>query len=276
MDEQTVRSLNAINRTFYSANAAEFDQSRSTPWPGWTRLLPRIRLIRGEAATAALRVLDVGCGNARFGAFLADRLPASRLPPGEIHYCGIDSSPQLISRASERALPFTDVEFRRMDFVETGSDLPKGPFSLIGLFGILHHVPSHDRRRNLLRRLGERLAPGGILALTTWQFEAFARFQNRLTPWREYNRTAADPIDTAQLEPGDHLLPWGDGGLAHRYCHFTSEGNTRKLLEDLSFEVIESYAADGREENLNRYFICHFSNTQVEPKKGGMRSGASV
>jgi tRNA (uracil-5-)-methyltransferase TRM9 len=273
MDEQTARSLNAINRTFYSANAAEFDQSRSAPWPGWTRLLPQIRQIRGEAV-AALRVLDVGCGNARFGAFLADQLPAAQLPPGGIHYCGIDFSPPLISRASERALPFTSVELRQTDFVETGSDLPEGPFSLIGLFGTLHHVPGHDRRRDLLRRLGERLTPGGILALTTWQFEAFARFQNRLTPWSEYNRTAADPIDTAQLEPGDHLLPWGDGGSAHRYCHFTSEGDTRKLLEDLSFEVIESFAADGREGNLNRYFICRFSNTQVEPKKGGMRSGA--
>ncbi len=68
MNEQTARSLNAINRTFYSANAAEFDQSRSEPWPGWARLLPRIRQIRGEAVAAALRGLDVGCGNARFGA----------------------------------------------------------------------------------------------------------------------------------------------------------------------------------------------------------------
>jgi SAM-dependent methyltransferase len=271
MDEQTVRSLNAINRTFYSSHAVEFDQSRSAPWPGWTRLLPRIRKIRGEAPAAALRVFDVGCGNGRFGAFLADRLPAC-----EIHYCGVDSSPSLISRARERALPFAGVEFHQTDFVEPENNLPKGPFSLIGLFGILHHVPGHDQRRDLLRRLGERLAPGGILALTTWQFESFARFQSRLTPWSEYNRTAADPIDTAQLEPGDHLLPWGDGGSTHRYCHFTSEGDTRELLESLLFEVSESYAADGREGNLNRYFICHFSSTQVEPKNGGMRSGASV
>lgn len=271
MDEQTIRSLNAINRIFYSANAEEFDQSRLAPWPGWTQSLPRIRQIPREPAAAALRVLDVGCGNGRFGAFLADQLGTD-----EIHYCGIDSSPPLIARAKERALPFACVEFHQLDFVEAGNDLPKGSFSLIGLFGVLHHVPGHTRRRELLRWLGDRLAPGGILALTTWQFEAFARFQSRLIPWREYNRTAADPIDTAQLETGDHLLPWGDGGSTHRYCHFASEAETRELLEGLSFEVIESYAADGREGDLNRYFICHFSNTQLEPKKGGTRSAASI
>jgi tRNA (uracil-5-)-methyltransferase TRM9 len=276
MDDPTVRSLNAINKTFYSASAAEFDQSRSAPWPGWARLLPHIHQIRGEAAGEVLRVLDVGCGNGRFGAFLADRLRVDRLPPGGIHYCAVDSSPPLIARARKRALPFAGVEFCETDLVEPEDDLPKGPFSLIALFGILHHVPGHDRRRNLLQKLAERLAPGGILALTTWQFEAFARFQNRLTPWCDYNRTAADPIDTAQLEPGDHLLPWGDGNAIHRYCHFTSEGDTRKLLEDLSFEIVQSYAADGREGNLNRYFICHFSNAQVRPKSGGMRSRASV
>jgi len=271
MDEQTTRSLNAINRLFYSAKAAEFDQSRSTPWPGWLQLLPSIRGLAKASRGAGLRVLDVGCGNARFGAFLADRLGA-----GEVHYCGIDSSAPLIARARARALPFAGAEFHQLDLVETADELPKGPFSLIALFGILHHVPGHDRRRELLRGLGERLARGGILALATWQFEAFARFRSRLTPWCEYNRTAADPIDTAQLEPGDHLLPWGDAGSAHRYCHFASEGETRELLEGLSFEIRASYAADGREGNLNRYFICRFSDAQLKPKKGGARSAASV
>ncbi|MBW2494536.1 MAG: class I SAM-dependent methyltransferase [Deltaproteobacteria bacterium] len=261
MNEQTVRALNAINRTFYSTNAREFDQARSAPWPGWERLLRQIEQLRASP----LRVLDVGCGNGRFGAFLAQRLPAH-----EIHYCGIDSSPALISRARERDLAFAGAEFRELDFVEAGGELPRGPFSLIALFGILHHVPGETRRRELLRELGERLAPAGILALTTWQFEAFARFRNRLLPWPDYNRNAADPIDTAQLEPGDHLLPWGDEGIAHRYCHFTSEGDTRERLENLGFEIADCYAADGREGNLNRYFICRFSNRQVEPKEGEM------
>jgi len=265
MDEQTVRSLNAINRTFYSAHAAEFDRSRSTPWPGWTRLLPHLRRLLAARVPAALRVLDLGCGNGRFGAFLADHLPAVA-----IHYCGIDASPQLLARARERALTCASVELREADLVEDASGLPDGPFSLIGLFGILHHVPGQSRRQALLQRLAARLASGGIIALTTWQFEAFARFRDRLVPWCEYNRRATDPIQTSQLEPGDHLLPWGEGGSAHRYCHFTSETDTRALLESLSFEIIDQYAADGRDGILNRYFICRFSNTQVAPKEGAM------
>ena len=69
-------------------------------------------------------------------------------------------------------------------------------------------------------------------------------------------------------ELGDHLLSWGDGGPAVRYCHFTSKEDMRQLLSDLSFDLVSSYTADGREENLNGYFICRFRNTQEEPKKG--------
>jgi SAM-dependent methyltransferase len=260
MDERTVHSLNAINRSFYSETAGEFDSSRSEPWPGWTRLLP---LLEQQRAAGALRVLDVGCGNGRFGAFLADRLT-----PAELRYTGIDSSEFLLSRARARALPFAEIELVCADLVEAPDRLPAGPYSLIALFGVLHHVPGLARRRALLRRLGERLAPGGLLALTCWQFEAFSRFRDKLIPWRDYNRTAREPIDPEQLEAGDHLLPWGDSGPAVRYCHFTGEEEMRQLLSDLSFDLVSSYSADGREENLNRYFICRFRNTQEKPKKG--------
>jgi len=271
MDEQTARSLNAINRAFYSDYAAEFDESRTAPWPGWTRLLSSIRRTSTASSKGAFRILDVGCGNGRFGAFLADPLVAD-----EVHYCGIDSSAELIARAQARALPFAAVEFQQRDLVEGEDHLPNGPFSLIALFGVLHHVPGRERRRRLLRGLGARLAPNGILALATWQFEAFERFRSRLTPWPEYNRTASDPIDTAQLEPGDHLLPWGESGATHRYCHFASEDETRELLKDLSFEIVDSYVSDGREGNLNRYFICRSSDAQLAPKKGGARSAAAI
>ena len=143
---------------------------------------------------------------------------------------------------------------------EFESALPEDTYQLIALFGVLHHVPSFRRRRELLRLLGEHLAPGGLIAVTAWQFEAFERFRGKFVSWDEFNRTARDPINLTQLEPGDHVLPWGDRGDTFRYCHFTDEIEFLTLLKDLSFEIVSSYTSDGREQNLNRYFICRFSN----------------
>ena len=41
-----------------------------------------------------------------------------------------------------------------------------GPFSLITLFGFLHHAPGFDTRRSLLIELGRLLEPDGILAFS--------------------------------------------------------------------------------------------------------------
>jgi SAM-dependent methyltransferase len=263
MDDRTIHALNAINRSFYSTHAAEFDAARPQPWPGWERLL---RLVEEKSWPNPLRVLDVGCGNGRFGAFLADRIsPGER----EVDYTGIDSSAELLARARARALRLATVRLCQVDIVEGSADsIPQGPYELIALFGLLHHVPGQDQRRALLDALGTRLARGGLLVLASRQFEAFARFRRRLIPWNDYNRTTPQPIDTGQLESGDHLLPWGDSERPVRYCHFATEQRMRETLESLSFEIAATYAADGREGNLNRYFICHFSNRQEGPKKG--------
>jgi SAM-dependent methyltransferase len=262
MDDRTIHALNAINQSFYANHAAEFDAARLRPWPGWE---PLLGLVEQKTWPSPLRVLDVGCGNGRFGAFLADRLSPNR----EVDYTGIDSSAELLDRTRSRALPFATVRLHESDVVENSADsIPDGPYELITLFGVLHHVPSQDRRRALLGALRARLAGGGLLALASWQFEAFSRFRRRLVPWSDYNRSAPQPIDTGQLEPGDHLLPWGDSDRPVRYCHFESESRMRELLEGLSFEIATTYAADGREGNLNRYFICHFSNRQEGSKKG--------
>ena len=261
MDDRTVRALNAINQSFYRYTADEFDASRSDPWPGWERL---VSVLEQHGLLEGLRVLDVGCGNGRFAAFLADRLGSGA---NDIRYDGIDSSEPLLARARELALPFASVELHRGDVVTDPECLPASRFSLVVLFGVLHHVPGAAVRRQLLQTLAKRLAPGGLLALTSWQFETFARFRDKLVPFEDYNRTATEPIDISQLERGDHLLPWGDTGRPVRYCHFTDESDTEELLNHAGFETVASYASDGRNGSLNRYLICRFSNTQKEPKE---------
>jgi tRNA (uracil-5-)-methyltransferase TRM9 len=247
LDAGTVRALNALNRSFYREQAAAFSAAREAPWPGWKRL---VELVAERVPTSPLAVLDVGCGNGRFAAFLAARgIPFT--------CCGIDASAPLLDLARARRLPRGSASWRLADFLERPPDasLPEGRFDLVVLFGVLHHVPGREQRRALLQALRRRLRPGAVLALTAWQFEAFRRFRERMLPWEVFNRGAADPIDLAQLEPGDHLLPWGRGtGL--RFCHFADDAEVEGLLRDAGLERLHRYRADGRSGDLNRYFVA--------------------
>jgi SAM-dependent methyltransferase len=251
MDEKTIRALNAINRSFYRDAAAEFGATRREPWPGWKRLPP---LVEEYLPGRDLHVLDVGCGNGRFAAFLAGALPDRC---ASLHYCGIDASAPLLEALRARHLPFAEAEIRLGDLVETPVEDHLGArrFSLIAIFGVLHHLPGERRRRRLLQSLARRLEPGGLLALAIWRFEAFPRFRDRLRPWEEFNATAPVPIDLAQLETGDRLLPWGEGGSKVRYCHFADEEETERLVQAAALSVAATYTADGREGNLNRYLV---------------------
>ncbi len=257
MNQKTLRALNAINLAFYRDAAAEFSATRSNPWPGWQRIVAAL-----EGRERPLRVLDVGCGNARFAEFLATR----GLAPAR--YVGVDASEALLEHARRRlgALASREpvrprgagaVELRLGDLASDplGALLPRERFGLIALFGVLHHVPSFARRRALLQALAERLERGGILALAQWQFANAERFRKKAVPWHEFNRSAAEAIDVEQLEPGDELLRWGRGQGQLRYCHFASEEELGELLSGLELDCIERYVADGRSHDLNRYVL---------------------
>jgi len=251
MDEKTVRALNAINRAFYRDHASEFSVTRQEAWPGWERMAP---LLREIPADRELRVLDVGCGNGRFAAFLARVLPERR---DALHYLGIDASEPLLAAAAARELPLAEIATRRADLVDTSLEdlLEERRFSLIALFGVLHHLPGHQHRRALLAGLASRLEPQGLLALAFWRFAEHPRFRGKLRSWKQWNAAAQEPIDLSRLEAGDRLLTWGTGGRAVRYCHFADADETRLLVEATSLEVVASYVDDGRERDLNRYFV---------------------
>lgn len=259
MNAKTALALNALNRSFYGDHAEEFSGTREAPWPGWLRLLSAIE--RNDPG-AGLDVLDVGCGNGRFARFLAENLPLGR---ERIHYLGVDASAAMLERAGALVLPLASTEYRLWDLLEAPlqEGLASRNFSLTVLFGLLHHVPGALRRRTLVQEAAHSLRPGGLLAFTCWQFERIGRLRDKAIPWEEFNLTADLPIDVEELEPGDRLLPWGDQGNSVRYCHFADEEETTRLAEGLPLELVETYSADGREGNLNRYFI--FRRLETEP-----------
>jgi SAM-dependent methyltransferase len=253
VDAAIARALNRINLAFYGdpARAAAFSATREGAWPGWHRLH---EVLDAEGLPAGARVLDLACGNARLGRFLAERRPG-------LHYLGVDASPALLERALAGAppgIPASAWRFATVDLVEDdlAATLAGRRFDLAACFGVLHHLPGRARRLRTLALLLESLAPRGLLAVTCWQLAQFARFRGRITTWQEWNASAAEPIDPARLESGDHLLPFTSGGIAgHRYVHFAHEEETAELLAELPCEPVAGFVADGAQGNLNRYFV---------------------
>jgi tRNA (uracil-5-)-methyltransferase TRM9 len=267
MDSKTRDQLNRINRAFYAAVAEDFSATRERPWPGWKRVLENAKRCHEPGrAGELLRVLDVGCGNGRFASFLAAECDL------EFRYLGIDSNRALLAIARRRCRNAPHIEFaygdalsdlgrttRSAEVGATASEVPglgEAGFNLVALFGLLHHVPSFETRRGLLSRLADQLAPGALLALAAWRFGDLERFESRVSSWQEYNRQAAEPVDTAQLEPGDFLLGWGGQDAVPRYCHFVDEAEMEALLAPLELERIDEFSADGGSGDLNsnRYF----------------------
>lgn len=247
MKRETVLALNELNQVFYARIARQWSETRRYAWPGFTRVLE----VAPPTAAGAFRVLDAGAGDGRFAAFLHERLSP---PPAGLAYLGIDASAALLSTARTRQLGAA-YRFDTADFIRDEAGLPEGPFELIVLFGVLHHVPSFALRRGLVERLARRTAAGGHLALTFWRLDRDARFAKRVRSIARYNRVAARPIEESDLEPGDTLLAWGEDEAAVRYCHFADASETEALIDAAGLPTIARFEADGRGGRLNEYVV---------------------
>ncbi len=233
MDVNLIRRLNQLNKDFYTQTAESFSQSRDHAWEGWLRLLPYLK--------PPLSVLDVGCGNGRFGIFLHEQFGDG------IGYHGLDNAPALLDFArqafDERGLSFT---LENRDIVENPPDT--GEYDLVVAFGVLHHIPGYQNRHEFVRHLGQRVKKDGCLVFTTWRFYEQPRFRGRVVAW---------PDDFA-VEAHDYLLDWRRGIEAKpalRYCHYVDDAEHQSLITATDLTEIITYRADGRSGDLNGYSI---------------------
>ena len=253
MTEETARRLGDINRRFYAAHALEFSRSRSRPWSSWPRLLPHLRTLRSHP----LRVVDAGCGNGRFGRFLAGRFPA-------LDYRGIDASAELLA-AARRSLGARRARLEQADLLDASAAraIAAQERDAAVAIGLLHHIPGEVRRRELLAALAGSLRPGGLLVVVFWEFLGDERLASRRLPW------SAVGIDSAETETGDALLRWGPEALgAFRYCHHCDEAEQRRLLRGLDLDPAATFRG---ERGLNRYRIL-----RRRPGAGRSRARARV
>ncbi|MFQ5398663.1 MAG: class I SAM-dependent methyltransferase [Anaerolineae bacterium] len=231
MREETVRQLLELTQAFYNAQAASFAQSRTRPQPGFFRLLDHL-------PDPCHSLLDVGCGDGRFGRFLQEHAAVE-------WYVGVDFSAELLHTA--RAA--TAGDFFQRELSTPGCLAGLGEFDLVVCLAALHHIPARANRLRLLGEIKQHVRPGGRVFLSTWQFMDSERQRRKITPWSKVN------IPQDDLEPDDYLLTWNRDGSALRYVCFIDEKSLTELTDEAGLHVLTCFRADGKEGNLGLYMV---------------------
>lgn len=284
MNRDFASSLIQLNNTFYREHAASFSETRHTPWPGWVRTLDTAyRELAGTHKGEPLRIFDLACGNMRFERFLDRTLesmrradPADPFSADGVEFYAADSCIDLANDdwSHTRHLPY--LKFQNIDVLQElmrrnpaceGAGLFCAPACDITVcFGFMHHVPSVEFRVRVLDALVRQTRPGGVIAISFWEFMNDPRMVRKAVKAEERaaNNPPFESYDPAQFEEGDHLIGWQNDPHAYRYCHHFDDTEIAELVRGVSafypegeppVRTLETFSADGRMGNLNRYVI---------------------
>jgi len=235
MNSATVVRLIELNRQFYQTFGTQFASTRGRLQPGVQRLLGRL--------TGKESILDLGCGRGNLGHELAKRGHRGA-------YTGLDFSPVLLEEAS-RGAGGGALTFLQADLTSPHWDASLQPasFDLVFAFAVLHHIPGVDLRLDILRKIQTLLRRPGRFVHSEWQFQNSAKLKERIQPWEQAG------ISSAEVDPGDALLDWRQGGHGLRYVHTFDEAELAALAAASAFGVQETFRSDGEGGVLGLYQI---------------------
>jgi tRNA (uracil-5-)-methyltransferase TRM9 len=237
MDSVTAARLIELNREFYTRFGDSFSATRHRIQPGVRRVL---EMLNGDE-----KILDLGCGNGELARELAKRGHCGT-------YLGVDFSLPLLQEAESQSQVFS-AKFMQVDLTQLSavSDqlLAIDHWSFVTAFAVLHHIPSHDLRLNILHTIHQLLKPDGLFIHSNWQFLNSEKLKARIQPWE------AAEVSGLDVEAGDYLLDWRGGGKGLRYVHHFDERELNELAEATGFKVIDTFYSDGETGNLGLYQV---------------------
>jgi tRNA (uracil-5-)-methyltransferase TRM9 len=231
-----------LNDQFYQTFALQFSATRQRLQPGVHKILSEG--IRSEPSPIRenANILELGCGNGELARTLAHRDLGVR-------YTGLDFNARLLEIARQSLPADWQASFYQVNLAspEWARDLPHCPYDVILAFAVLHHLPGAELRRQVLKKVRELITSDGVFIHSEWQFLNSSRLRDRIQPWEQAGLRAQD------VDPGDYLLDWREGGYGLRYAHHFSEVELEALAGETGFQVIETFYSDGEGGNLGIY-----------------------
>ena len=237
MKPDVAHLLLKINRDFYQKFSSSFAETRRQPQPGFYNLLDFLPQPKNQ-------LLDVGCGEGRFGRFLADQKAIAS-------YTGVDFSQKLIRMAKSKV----DGQFFIRDFYQSGWQKGLETFDVVACLAALQHIPSVQRRGELLSEMSSLLKPEGRLFLSLWQFLDSERQRRKIIPWEQIG------LSTAEVELGDFLISWERDGRSYRYVTYIDSSNLDNLAKNAGLAIENTFRSDGKEGDLNLYAVLRHEDT---------------
>lgn len=244
MNRALARQLSRLTGEFYRQVGASFSKTRAAGWPGWERVLACIAPSTGGSP----RVLDLACGNLRFERALFERYPQARSH-------AVDAADEMVGVDDER------ISYQHLDLAELllepealVSALDAPPCDAAVCLAFMHHLPLPVQRVRLLETLVRKVRPGGIVAVSFWQFAHDGRLLGKA---RHATAAACSRYGLPALGPDDYLMGWQDEEDAFRFCHHASDSEIDALLETVASRtrMRARYRADGASGELNQYVI---------------------
>jgi tRNA (uracil-5-)-methyltransferase TRM9 len=248
--------INYLNIYFYKTIASHFDSSRQYFWPGFTSLKNHL-----PADFKSLRVLDLGCGNGRFGEFLESQNLLQS-------YTGLDSDPSLIQEAKQR---YPQLTFKHQDILlsDLGFD---NQFDLSVSFGVMHHLATNQSRLDFLESITRATISEGLVCVSFWKFLDIDPKAKRVVfePGKKVDSVVLNYLQKFKLETGlqfdldeffgsfkagDYLLSWKRGGFGIRFAHDYTKSEIENLFSLSSLKIKASWLADGPGDRGNQYYL---------------------